>query len=171
MIPWAQNDDLFRSLVAEGHAWQSLPYTFLKLAGFNVEMPALTIRDDISEAGAWSETYDLRVGAFCLEVKSRPFRFSSPGDWPTPRLPAFLDTTKKWEAKTVKPFAYIFVSKPTGGMVATCATAEARGRWGQVTRRDRVRQIDECFYTVERKHLVSMDILVQALKEATASTS
>jgi len=164
-IPWSQNDALFRSLVAEGHAWQLLPHSFLTLSGFDVEMPDLTIRQDISEAKAWLETYDLKIGDLRVEVKSRPFRFTSPRDWPMPRLPAFLDTTKKWEAKTIKPFAYIFISKPTGGMVATCATEEARGRWGAVNWWDHVRKFNEEFYTVDREHLVTMDVLVEALRK------
>jgi len=170
-IPWAQNDVLFRSLVSEGHAWQTLPYVFLSLAGLTVEMPALSIRNDISQADAWLETYDLKIAHLTLEVKSRPFAFTSPRDWPAPRLPAFLDTVKKWEAKSTKPFAYIFISKATGGMVATCATAEARGRWGRLSRRDRVRDINEDFYTVGRKHLVTMDILVRAVREAITAPS
>jgi hypothetical protein len=163
-VPWSQNDALFKKLVSEGHAWQALPYVFLRLQGFNVEMPDLTIREDISKAGAWLETYDLRVGERLIEVKSRPFIFTNPRDWPVPRLPAFLDTTKKWDAKTVKPFAYVFVSKPTGAMVATCATSTAQGRWGKQKCWDRVRKFHEEFYTVERSHLVTMDKLAAALK-------
>ena len=164
-IPWSQNDALFRSLVTEGHAWQMLPYVFLTLSGFEVEMPELTIRENISSASRWQETYDLRIGDLLIEVKSRPFRFTNPQDWPGNRLPAFLDTTKKWDAKTVKPFAYIFVSKSSGCMVSTCATVTAKGRWGVVERFDRVRKIREEFYTVERKHLVTMDVLVRALRK------
>ena len=165
-VPWSQNDPLFRKLVAEGHAWQALPFTFLTLAGFDVEMPDLTVRSDISEAKAWLETYDLRIGDLLIEVKSRPFYFTSPKDWPLPRLPAFVDTTKKWEAKTQKPFAYIFVSKETGAMVATCAMEGAEGRWEKLTRYDRVRKFHEEFYAVNRRYLVTMDVLVDAIRKA-----
>ncbi len=166
-VPWSQNDTLFKSLVAEGHSWQALPYIFLNLQGFDVDMPDLTIRKDISEAGQWLETYDLRVGELLIEVKSRPFVFTSPRDWPKNRLPAFVDTTKKWRAKTIKPFAYIFISKPTGGMVATCSLAGAKGRWKKVRRWDRVRQFSEEFYAVEAQNLVRMDTLVRALRKET----
>ena len=167
-IPWAQNDVLFRQLVAEGHAWQTLPYTFLTLSGFDVEMPALTVRKDIAEARKWIQTYDLKVDGLTIEVKSRPFSFTSPQDWPTGRLPAFLDTVKKWEAKQVKPFAYIFVSKSTGGMISTCTTEEAKGRWGTIRRFDRVRKIHEEFFTVEQKHLTTMTTLVDAIRKETS---
>lgn len=163
-VPWSQNDALFKKLVTEGHAWQALPYIFLRLQGFDVDMPDLTIRDDISKAGAWLETYDLRIGGRLIEVKSRPFAFTNSQDWPANRLPAFLDTTKKWDAKTTKPFAYVFVSKATGGMVTTCSTSDAQGRWGKKRCRDRVRKIQEEFYTVSREHLVTMDRLVTALR-------
>lgn len=163
-VPWSQNDALFKSLVTEGHAWQFLPYVFLRLQGFDVDMPDLTIREDISKADAWLETYDLRVGERLIEVKSRPFAFTNPKDWPINRLPAFLDTTKKWDAKTVKPFAYVFVSKSTGAMLATCSVAGAQGRWDRTQSWDRVRNIREEFYTVARRHLVTMDRLVTALR-------
>ena len=170
-VHWSQNDQLFRKLVAEGHAWQTLPFVFLKLSGFDVEMPDLTIRENISEAGAWLETYDLRIGELLIEVKSRPFPFTNPMDWPLNRLPAFLDTTKKWEAKTTKPFAYIFISKATGGMVATCAVEDAQDRWEKTKQWDRVRKIHEGFYTVERRYLVTMDRLVEALRSAQKETT
>jgi len=164
-IVWSRNDALFRSLVGEGHAWQNLPFIFLKLSGFDVEMPELSIRDDISEAGAWLDTYDLRIGDWHIEVKSRPFTFTSPADWPRNRAPAFVDTKKKWDAKTIKPFAYIFVSKATGAMVATCGTEKASLRWGTRKTTDRVRNIRETFYTVDLKYLVTMNRLVASLRK------
>jgi hypothetical protein len=142
-----------------------LPFVFLTLSGFKVEMPDLTIRKDISDARHWLDSYDLKIGEALIEVKSRPFAFTSPRDWPNNRLPAFLDTTKKWEAKSVKPFAYVFISKPTGGMIATCSTEAASGRWSSVQRFDRVRKFNEDFYTVKREHLVSMQTLVEALRK------
>jgi len=166
-VPWSQNDALFKTLVSEGHAWQFLPYSFLTLSGLQVEMPDLTIRKDITEAEGWLTTYDLKVGDLLIEVKSRPFAFTSPRDWPSNRLPAFLDTTKKWFAKPTKPFAYIFISKPTGSMVATCAVEGAQERWGRVKSWDRVRKFHEEFFTVGREHLVTMDTLVEALRSRT----
>jgi hypothetical protein len=162
--PWSQNDTLFKNLVSEGHAWQALPYTFLKLQGFDVDMPDLTIRENISKAGKWLESYDLRIGKHIIEVKSRPFCFTNPQDWPSNRLPAFVDTVKKWEGRSTKPFAYIFISKPTGAMVATCALELAQGRWGKTKCWDRVRKFREEFYTVGREHLVGMNRLVSALR-------
>ena len=109
-MKWAENDELFRSFVKEGHAWQLMPYTFLKLSGFDVEMPSLTIRDDIKNAHNWLQSYDLKIDDKVIEVKSRKVKFTGPSDWPHSRLPAFLDAKKKWDAKTTKPFAYIFIS-------------------------------------------------------------
>ncbi len=163
-MQWAENDELFRKFVKEGHAWQLMPYTFLKLSGFDVEMPSLTIRDDISDAHNWLQSYDIKIGDKVIEVKSRKVKFTSPDDWPHFRLPAFLDAKKKWDAKTTKPFAYIFISKDTGCMVSTCGLAEAHKRWGEITQFDRDRKIEETWYTVERRHLVTMDKLVAALR-------
>ena len=161
---WSENDELFRQFVQEGHAWQFMPYTFLRLKGFEVDMPALSIREDISEAHNWLQSYDLKIGDKIIEVKSRKLKFTNPSDWPQSRAPAFLDAKKKWDAKETKPFAYIFVSKPTGAMVATCGLASARSRWGECTKLDRDRGIRETWYTVGREYLVTMDDLVKSLR-------
>lgn len=169
VIPWAQNDELFKKFVSEGYSWQLLPYTFLKLSGLPVEMPELTIRENISESGEWLQTYDLKVGDLTIEVKSRPFAFTNPGDWPLSRAPAFLDTRKKLDAKGKKPFAYVFVSTATGGMVATCTAGKASERWGLKRCRDRKRDIMETFYTVPVEYLVTMDKLVEAIRAKVAT--
>lgn len=164
-LPWSMNDNLFKELLSRGHAWQALPYMFLTLNGFTVEMPELSIRDDITQAGAWIESCDLIVNNDAIiEVKSRDFAFTSSTDWPSNRLPAFVDTKKKWDAKQEKPFGYIFISTKTGSMVSTCATYEASRRWSTVEQFDRIRKIKETFYTVTAEHLVSMDKLVEALR-------
>ena len=162
-VAWSQNDALFRTLLKEGHSWQTLPFVFLKLKGLDVEMPNLSIREDITKASAWLETYDLKVGDHIIEVKSRPFAFTCPGDWPSTRLPAILDAQKKWDAKTIKPLAYIFISKATGGMVSTCGLESAHSRWTTRKIWDRTRGFKDSFYMVGREHLRTMDHLVAAL--------
>ena len=162
-MSWSQNDALFKALLTEGYAWQALPFLFLKLKGFDVEMPDLSIREDISKAKAWLESYDLKIGDHIIEVKSRPFPFTCPGDWPDNRMPAILDAKKKWDAKTIKPLAYIFVSKATGGMVTTCGLQGAHSRWTVRNIWDRTRKFEDIFYMVGRPHLRTMDHLVAAL--------
>ena len=140
-----------------------MPYVFFKLQGFEVDMPDLTIRDSIGSAGKWLQTYDLLINGKQIEVKSRPFAFTSSLDWPQSRLPAIVDAKKKWDAKTTKPFAYVFVSKATGGMVATCSVEAAVNRWSTMSIWDRTRKIRDTFYLVDRKHLVGMEKLVASL--------
>ena len=79
---WSENDELFKQLLTEGHSWQLMPYVFFRLQGLEVEMPDLTVRDSIHTAGKWLQTYDLLVNGKQIEVKSRPFAFRSPSDWP-----------------------------------------------------------------------------------------
>ena len=161
---WSENDELFKRLLTEGHSWQILPYAFFKLHGFEVDMPDLSIRDSIHKAGKWLQSYDLMIGDKQIEVKSRPFAFTSPADWPENRLPAIVDAKKKWDAKKVKPFAYVFVSRPTGGMVSTCSVEAAHSRWGTQSIWDRTRKIRDEFYVVDRQYLVRMDKLLASLR-------
>lgn len=166
---WSENDALFKNLLQKGHGWQSLPFAFLKMHGFDVVMPELRVREDITKAAEFLETYDLMIGVdLAIEVKARPFAFTSPADWPANRLPAFVDTKKKWEARAIKPFAYVYVSEPTGCMVATCGLPAARKRWKEVARFDRVRGFREVFLTTDASTLVTMDGLVKALRKKVA---
>lgn len=127
-------------------------------------MPDLEIRESIRKAGKWLETYDLLVNGKQIEIKSRPFAFTNAEDWPHNRLPAIVDAKKKWDAKTTKPFAYVFISKPTGAMLATCSVEDAAKRWRTMTFKDRTRNFKDKFYVVDNTYLVTMDKLVNSLR-------
>lgn len=166
---WSQNDALFKKLLVRGYCFQAIPYLFLKAHGFDVEMPELEVRADIADAARFFDTYDLKVGESTIEVKTRSFRFTSPFDWPADKIPAFVDTKKKWEGRVVKPFAYIFVSEHTGAMVTTCGLASARAGWSEVTRLDNVRGFEETFLTTPRETLRTPEKLVGALRKIVAA--
>ena len=74
-----------------------------------------------------------------------------------------MDAKKKWDAKTTKPFGYVFVSKATGGMVSTCSIDGANERWRTMSSWDRTRKIRDTFYVVDRRYLVTMDKLVKSI--------
>lgn len=144
-----------------------LPYVFLKLQGFDVDMPDLKVRKNISEAGEYRDSYDLHLSeTIFVEVKSRPMVFTTPNSWPY--RTAFVDTISKWDRKTIKPFAYIFTSRATGAMLATRGDEEAKkARWGESLHRwDNVRKIYEDFYIVDRKYLYHLNHLVDHLRKA-----
>jgi hypothetical protein len=171
-MKWSEDDGKFRRLLREGYRWQMLPYAYLASCGLNVEMPELSVRDSIHDAERWLETSDLIVTErdvrFVVQVKSRPFFFTDHLTWPKQKLPAFVDTTKKWDAQAIKPYAYVFVSQLTGCMLATRATRSARERWVVLQRRDSVRGFEEAFYAVGAEHLRPMCDLVDAIKKLAA---
>ena len=113
MTEWAQNDALFFRELREGHAWQMLPALYFRLRGLKVEMPALTVRESIEDAGRWRNSFDLRVNGHVIEVKSRGETFFD-------RFPyesVIVDTVAGYRAKDPKPTAYLMISRPTGAMV------------------------------------------------------
>lgn len=162
MTDWFKNDDLFFAQLKAGYDWQFLPAIFFRCCGLRVEIPKLTVRENVADAPAWTDSdTDLIVNGKVIEVKSRGERFTHPSDFPYDE--PFVDTVTGYDAKSPKPFAYVFVSQITGCMV--CVPSET-GKLFQIRERyDRVRQIDERFYVCQIRHLRTMDKLVSCLKE------
>ena len=73
----------------------------------------------------------------------------------------FVDTVSGFEAKVVKPIAYVFVSHETAGMV--CLSPKTKSSWQQVEAFDRKREITDRFYSVNKAKLQSFDSLVKWL--------
>lgn len=157
---WKNNDELFFSELKQGHQWQQLPALFFKLHGFQVEMPELTIRSSIKEAGRWKDTPDLIVNGHIIEVKSRNEIFTSGDSFPYET--AFIDTVSGYDAKVIKPLAYVFVSRPTGAMLVL-KTNSSKG-WAVESKFDHIRKIQENFYLCKRKHLQNINVLVSFIK-------
>ena len=162
-VHWADNDPLFYGLLSSGHGWQALPYAYFRQHGLNVEMAPFGFRESIAQAGEYRDTVDLRVNGVRVEVKSRPFAFTSMSDWPDDRLPPFVDTVAKYDDRAEKPLAYVFVSQQTGAMLCTDGRLCASRTWGRVERLDSVRGIPETFYTVKPSSMRTMDRLLEVL--------
>lgn len=158
--PWKDNDELFIKELKAGHQWQNLPALFFKLHGLEVEIPELTIRTSIKEAGKWKDAPDLIVNGHIIEVKSRNEIFTSPDSFPYET--AFVDTVSGYDSKKVKPLAYVFISRPTGAMLVL-KTNSAKGLTVE-SKFDHVRKIQENFYVCKRKHLQNINLLVSFIK-------
>lgn len=163
-IPWHENDDLFLELLRRGYDWQRYVGMFFKLQGLSVEVPMLTARQNLGDAPLFRDQFDLRIGGFPIEVKSRSHSFCSPDDFPFED--AFVDTVDNYDKKEPKPLAYVFVSMVTGGMIAL--PSEAPTGWKKERHRDNVRGIDDEFYLCDRALLRPVEKLVAYLKERTA---
>lgn len=155
MDSWAQNDKLFFSELKSGYEWQFIPAMFFKLQGFSVEVPELTIRSNIDEADKWIESKDLIVNGYHIECKSRNEEFTNSGDYPYDTC--FIDTVSGYDAKTIKPLAYIIISRKTGSML--CIQSESNHGWKVEEKFDHVRKIRERFYTCQKNRLHPMSKL------------
>lgn len=160
MVTWSQNDELFFSELKAGHEWQKLPALFFKLNGLQVDIPELKIRANIKEASKWKDSEDLKVNGQIIEIKSRNEAFTSAESFPYETI--FVDTVSGYNAKTIKPTAYIMVSRKTGGMLAL-PSLSADG-WKIEEKFDRTRRIRESFYVAEKKSFKTLDFIISQLK-------
>jgi len=160
MDSWAQNDTLFINELKAGYQWQYIPAIFFKLNGLSVEIPELTIRDNISEADKWLESKDLIVNGYTIECKSRNEEFTNKTDYPYGTC--FVDTVSGYDAKTIKPIAYIIISRKTGSML--CIQSSDNSSWGIEEKFDHVRKIREKFYTCGSNRLHPLSKLTNYIK-------
>jgi hypothetical protein len=155
-VPWTEDDAGARAKFAQGHAWQRLPFEYLRAHGFAVDMPALEVRTNYADRHRFKNQADLFVQGRRVEVKAIPARFTGPHDWPFGAV--FVDEVKKFDSKDPKPVAYIMVSQETGGMV--CLKADPRHFEIRRGVRDKVRGTVIAVYTVPTHRLRTLDVLV-----------
>lgn len=159
-MKWSENDELFFRELRVGHEWQRLPAVFFALHNFSIEMPALSIRESIDQASTWKDQVDLVVEGHPIEIKSRNESFTSPESFPYETI--IVDTVSGYDAKLVKPLAYIMISRPTGAMLTLRATTP-KG-WSKAYRFDHVRRIHDEFYLCDRDKIQTLDCLVKFLR-------
>jgi len=155
-VSWWDDEDLFRSEVAQGHAWERWVATWLKLNGLSVEVQEQTVRDGIEDRDRYSGTTDLIVEGKHIEVKSRRFAFSSAPD------PVFVMPVRDWELYREKPWAVVIVFRFCGTMKAVPGVEvprlETRTAFDKIVRQER----DS--YAVRKAHMRSMNTLADALR-------
>lgn len=159
-IAWNEDDHGFTDWVKLGHKWQKPVLQALLDGGLPARMPALEVRDHISQARQYRNQADIWVAHLRVEVKSLGTMFTNRWDWPYPTVR--LDPVKKYRAKRPTPVAYVFISRETGGMVAImCGQAQL-----DVTRgvRDPERGTVDDWITAPKDALVSMANLIYYLK-------
>jgi len=145
--PWGKNDALFRSEAREGHKWAS--FVADRLAEQNVSCRAteLEFAADEADRERFINEQDIVLLAQpgVIEVKSRRLKFSAaPKSYPY--ATAFVDTVTGWEKKSPKPLAVVLVSQQTSDMLVV--PVSTHGSWSVTTSFDRVRKINERWYTV-----------------------
>ena len=164
MIPWAQNDALFRSELAAGHAWEQWVCRFLQLNDLPAVLQPQRVRPHVSERRAYADSGDLMCCGHVLDIKAVRMRFTSTSDLPYASL--IVDSAAKWERKNPRPSAVIIVSRSTGAMICIGPSEIANDKqWREVKYRDKVRRIDEKFKVLPRERWHDISRLVAWLKE------
>ena len=105
MKPWAENDELARELIAEGHQWENWLAGYLGDFGCKVRIPKQTIRDSISDAYKYRGTIDMHVNGFRVQCKSR----ANGIDWD----PLFLCSAAAWRLNKTYTDVWFVVCQKT----------------------------------------------------------
>ena len=110
---------------------------------------------------------DVLVDGLILEVKSRNLSFRSSYDFPYDQV--MVDTVSGFDAKVVKPWAYVIVSQITEGMfVIPTATKQY---WTIRSYHDVDRDIQDRFYMTSKRHcrpfVEMVDLLLERAHERT----
>ena len=155
-------NDIFTREVIVGNRWSRHVAATLSSLGVPCTPSPLEIELDMSKVHRFENemdiTLDLQPGH--LEVKSRALQFTSdPASFPYQT--AFVDTKIGWDKKKPKPLAVILISQKTcEKVVIPTSTSD---RWGTKTAIDRVRNIHECWYIVDKSLMRPFDELVEWL--------
>ena len=158
--PWAENDELFRRELEEGHRWASKVGALLEAEGLQVAVTPMEWRATLADADQFASEYDLLVEGQIVDVKSRRLDFTGAHDFPYRTV--IVDTVAGWDAKPVKPVAVIDISQKTGGVFVVPVSTFPE--WRQEPAYDRVRQIREVNYTVARDLIRPLEDFVTWLR-------
>ena len=127
-------DTRLHARMASGHSWNQRVGDYLREQGIPCEVPDLqyaTTEEEIARFSAEEKDIILWDGSV-LEVKSQSREFTSePSQYP---WDDFIVDTIGYYLKLVKPIAYVFVSQPTGAMLALNTNTEAS--WWEQTKTD-----------------------------------
>lgn len=145
-------NDIFTREVLVGHRWSCHIANHLNSLGIACTPSPLEIELDLSKVARFENekdiVLDLQPGH--LEVKSRNLVFTDdPRSFPY--ATAFVDTVIGWDKKEPRPLAVILISQHTGHKLVIPTSTQPE--WGIRRARDRVRNINESWYTVDKGHL------------------
>jgi hypothetical protein len=127
----------------------------------NVIVPPFEQWDGVSKEIITREEKDVLVGDLVLEVKCRSLRFNGLSDFPYEKI--IVDTVYGYDAKAIKPFAYVVVSEFT----KECFVIPGGNFkfWTIASVYDNARQTTDDCYFVERRFCSLWIELVDVLLE------
>ena len=100
------------------------------------------------------------VALLSIEIKERSIRFTSPEDFPYETV--FVDDLRGLSMERIHPFAYVFISKPTGDWVWLTPLDRDR-TWKEEETFDRARRHPLPVLVAPKKHLRHKDELLKLL--------
>jgi hypothetical protein len=161
---WFENDTLFRQELELGHQWTERIASHLVGEGLDAIAPEMVWRQSIEDRKNFADEQDIIVRRedILIESKSRRLHFTDDPE-SFPYTTAMVDTVSGWDQKATKPRAVVIVSQMSGSMLVVPVN-RTRESWGRKSAWDRVRQIEDEWYIVDRSLLVPMSDLVAWLK-------
>jgi hypothetical protein len=160
---WFENDELFFRQLSTGHEWAEVVAERFRAAGIAARATPMSRRRTLADRHRYRNEIDVLVGPIGapVEIKSRNLDFSAdPATYPYDT--AFVDTVGGWDAKDPKPVAIVLVSQKTGAMLVVPTSSQAT--WTRTHKRDRVRNVRDIWYAVDRALLIPFDELLDRMK-------
>lgn len=153
----------YHAAMTAGHTFNEMVAQRLRDAGIGCTVPELelvTSNKDIARLTKEEKDIILDNGLI-LEVKSRNLGFSE-----DPKLfwqkDIYVDTVSGYEAKEIKPYAYVMVSQKSGNMLVVHSST--KDKWFKKTVTDPYRKVTDSFYKIEKQHLTTWTSLINELK-------
>ena len=155
----------YHAAMTEGHSYNEIVAERLRKEGIGCSVPELELVSTSEEIKRMTENEKdiIRDNGLVLEVKSRGIGFSEDPTlyW---QRDLYVDTVSGYEAKKVKPYAYVMVSQKSGNMIVV--HSNTKEHWFKKTVTDPYRKITDVFYKVEKRHITTWDDLVKDLKSS-----
>lgn len=153
----------YHAAMTAGHTYNEIVAQRLRSEGIGCSVPELelvTSHKDIARLTKTEKDIILDSGLI-LEVKSRNLGFSEDPSlfW---QKDIYVDTVSGYEAKEVKPYAYVMVSQRSGNMLVVHGST--KDHWFTKTVTDPYRNVTDNFYKIEKKYLTTWASLITDLK-------
>jgi hypothetical protein len=155
----------YHRAMTEGHSYNKYVANRLRIAGISCTVPELELvstREEIQRMTENEKDIILDNG-LVLEVKSRNLGFSEIPElfW---QKDIYVDTVSGYEAKKVKPYAYVMVSQKSLNMLVV--HSNTKDKWFKKTVTDPYRNVTDSFYKIEKQHLTAWPELIYDLRKA-----
>jgi len=165
MKQWLDNDELFKSELEQGQAWERWLSRMLTYYGvYNFCPPQRFRKTDKSDIGEFANQKDIIFGRYVsrwIEVKSRNVTFTTAEDFPYDTL--FVCTAADWAVKKPKPSAIAIISRPTKSVVFI--PGGTRPEWKAERKFDRIRKINDTFLEAPRSVVVTSEEFIRWARE------